>query len=102
MGTWQKAAVLLLACSRGISLQRRSLRSTLAVRGDRGTGVCAADGVAVDDQLHAAVALAAFRGVVGGDGLRFSKAPRADGRAGDALLREKIPHRIVAAVAALL
>src|SRR5260370_15936192 len=81
-----------------MSVQRRSLRSTLAVRGDRGTGVCAADGVAVDDQLHAAVALAAFRGVVGGDGLRFSKAARADGRAGNALLSEKIAHGIGAAL----
>ena len=35
---------------------------------------CFADGVAVDDEFDASIALAAFGGVVGGYGLRFAEA----------------------------
>ena len=38
-----------------------------------------ADSVAVDDELDAAIALAAIGGVVGGDGLRFAEAARGNG-----------------------
>src|SRR5690348_7055466 len=76
----------------------------LALRaGGRGSGGGAvADGVAVDDELDAAVALAAFGRVIGGDGLRLAEAARGDGRSGDAVLRKKITHRIGTALGELL
>ena len=37
------------------------------------------DGVAIQDEFDAAIALAAFGGVIRGDRLRFSEAPRGDG-----------------------
>src|SRR5580700_2079278 len=68
-------------------------------RGGRG-GV--ADGVAVYDQFDAAVALAAFGGVVGSDGLHFAEAARGDVGTGNALLSEKIADGIGAAFGELL
>lgn len=50
------------------------------------------DGVAIQDQLDAAVALAALRRVIGCDRLCFSKPPRGNRRYGYALFREKIAH----------
>ena len=41
-------------------------------------GCGAVDGVAVDDDFDAAIALAAFRRVIGGDGLRLAKATSRD------------------------
>jgi hypothetical protein len=60
------------------------------------------DGVAVHDELDAAISLAAFGGVIRRDGLRFSKAVRGDGRRGHSLLREKIAHGISAPLGKLL
>jgi hypothetical protein len=54
-------------------------------RGGGGDGGVA-DGVAVDDELDAAVTLAAFGGVIGGDGLALAKAAGGDGGGRDALL----------------
>src|SRR5258708_7960351 len=67
-------------------------------RGDGGV----ADGVAVDDELDAAVALAAFGRVVGGDRLRLAEAVSGNGRRGDALLGEKVADGIGAALGKLL
>ncbi|HEX9345011.1 MAG TPA: hypothetical protein VF900_03755, partial [Candidatus Acidoferrum sp.] len=69
-------------------------------RGGGGGGV--ADGVAVDDELDAAVALAAFEGVIGSDGLGLAEAASGDGGGRDALLGEKIAHGIGAAFGELL
>jgi len=74
----------------------------LLLRGRGGGGGGVADGVAVDDEFDAAIALAAFGGVVGSDGLRFAEAARGDGRTGDALLGEKIADGIGAALGELL
>src|SRR5260370_11913050 len=49
-----------------------------------------ADGVAVDDEFDAPVALAAFGGLVGGDRLRFAEAVGRDGRRRYTLFGEKI------------
>src|SRR6266853_37770 len=61
-----------------------------------------ADGVAVDDEFDAAIALAAFGRVVGGDGLRLAEAVSGDGRRGYTLLREKVENGIGAAFRELL
>ncbi len=61
-----------------------------------------ADGVTIDHQLDAAVALAAFGGVVRSDGLRFAEAAGGDGGGRDALLGEKIADGIGAVVGELL
>ncbi len=60
------------------------------------------DGGAVDDELDAAVALTAVGGVICGDGLRFSKTVRRDGRRRNSLLGEKIADGIRAALGELL
>src|SRR2546423_2504877 len=67
-------------------------------RGYRGV----ADGVTVDHQLDAAVALTAFGGVVRSDGLRFAEAAGGDGGNRDALLGEEIAHGIGAVGGELL
>src|SRR5262245_16958553 len=64
----------------------------LLLRRRSGGGRGVADGVAVDDELDAAVALAAFGGFVRSHGLRFAKAARADAGGRDALIREKVAH----------
>src|SRR5216684_2646831 len=61
-----------------------------------------ANGGAVDDELDAAVALAAFGSVIGGDGLRLAEAAGGDGGGGDALLGEKIADGVGAAFGELL
>src|SRR6266851_1112473 len=61
-----------------------------------------ADGVAVDDEFDAAVALGAFGGVVGSDGLHLAEAASGDRGASDALLSEKIADGIGAAFGELL
>ena len=60
------------------------------------------DGRAVDDQFHAAIPLTAVGSVIRGHRLRFSKAPRDNGRCGNSLLCEKIAYRIRAALGELL
>ena len=56
------------------------VRRLLLALGDGPGGSCGvADGVAVDDELDTAVALAAFGGFVGSDRLRFAKAMGGDG-----------------------
>src|SRR5712692_6194210 len=67
-------------------------------RGDGGV----ANGGAVDDELDPAVALAAFGGVIGGDGLRLAEAAGGDGGGRDALLGEKIADGVGAAFRELL
>lgn len=62
-------------------------------RGCRG----AADGLTVDDEFDAAIALAAFWCFVGSDGLRFAKAASGDRRTGHTLFRKKIADGIGAA-----
>src|SRR5580704_15778710 len=52
------------------------------------------NGGAVYDELHAAIALAAFGGIIRGDGLRFSKAAGSDGGSGHTVLREKIAYGV--------
>src|ERR1700676_874774 len=75
----------------------------LALRNWRvGGGGGVADGVAVDDELDAAVALAAFGGVIGGDGLALAEAAGGDGGGRDALLGEKIADGVGAAFGELL
>src|SRR5260370_38199954 len=61
-----------------------------------------ANGGAVDDELDAAVALAAFGSVIGGDGLRLAEAAGGDGGGRDALLGEKVADGIGAAFGELL
>ena len=75
-------------------------RLRLRDRGGGRSGV--ADGVAVDDELDAAVALAAFGGVVGSDGLHFAEAARGDVGTGNALFGEKIADGVGAALGELL
>jgi len=60
------------------------------------------NGRAVDDEFHAAIPLTAVGSIIRGHRLRFSKAPRGNGRCGNALLREKIAYRIRAALGELL
>src|SRR5258708_35012788 len=67
-------------------------------RGDGGV----ANGGAIDDELDAAVALAAFGSVIGGDGLRFAEAAGGDGGGRDTLLGEKIADGIGAVFGELL
>src|SRR6267378_3017626 len=86
-----------------LRLEKLDAASGLALRCWSGGGHGGvADGVAVDDELDAAVALAAFGGVVGGDGLHFAEAAGGDGRTGDALLRKEIADGIGAAFGELL
>src|SRR5437899_4755156 len=61
-----------------------------------------ADGVAVDLEFDAAVALAAFGRVVGGDRLRLAEAVSGNGRRRYALFGEKIANGIGAALGKLL
>src|SRR5258708_5011237 len=61
-----------------------------------------ADGIAVDHELDAAVALAAVGGVVRSDGLRLAEAAGGDRGGRDALLGEEIAHGIGAAFGELL
>src|SRR6266568_3156144 len=61
-----------------------------------------ADGVAVDDEFDAPIALAAFGGVVGGDRLRFAEAVSGDGRRRYALFGEEIADGAGAALGKLL
>src|SRR6266478_4115406 len=61
-----------------------------------------ADGVTVDDELDAAVALAAFGGVIGGDGLALAEAAGGDGGGRNALLGEKIADGVGTAFGELL
>src|SRR6266700_3233352 len=76
---------------------------TLLVRtGSGGSRGGVADGVAVDHELDAAVALAAFGGLVGGDGLDFAEAAGGDGRRRYALFGEKFAHGTGAALGKLL
>jgi hypothetical protein len=74
----------------------------LLCRRSRGSYGGVADGVAVDDELDAAVALAAFGGVVGSDRLRFAEASRGDGRSRNAVFGKKIADGIGAALRELL
>ena len=60
------------------------------------------DGIAVDDELDAAIALAAFRRVIGRNGLSFAEAAGGDGTGGDALVNEEITDHAGAAFAELL
>ena len=53
--------------------KKKNAKTLLLRQRGRGRGG-AADGVAVNDELDAAVALAAFGGVVRSDGLRFAEA----------------------------
>src|SRR5580704_9911389 len=77
-------------------------RERLRLR-DRGGGRGGvADGVAVDDELDAAVALAALGGVIRGDGLHFAEAARGDIGAGHTLLGEKVADGVGAALGELL
>ena len=71
-------------------------------RGGGGGGGSFADGVAVDYELDAAVALAAFGSVVRSDRLCFAEAVGGDGRSGHALLGKKIADGIGAAFGELL
>src|SRR6266478_8983441 len=80
--------------------QRRGEVLRLRRRGRGHGGV--ADGVTVDDEFDAAVALAAFGGVIGGDGLVLAEAAGGNGRTGDALLGKKIADGIGAAFGELL
>src|SRR5438105_3250148 len=97
-------------CRRGMTGSRFSHRrsgsaTTLALRAGevRSRRVCgAADGVAVDDEFDAAVALTAFGCVVRSDRLRFAEAACSDGRAGHALLGQKITHGVGTALGELL
>src|SRR2546422_1220174 len=78
-------------------------REGLALRGWRGGGHGGvADGVTIDDKLDAAIALAAFGRVIGGDGLRLAEAVSGNGRRGDALFGEKVANGIGAALGELL
>src|SRR5260370_13192130 len=61
-----------------------------------------ANGGVVDDELDAAVAVATFGGVIGGDGLRLAEAAGGDGGGRDALLGEKVADGIGAAFGELL
>src|SRR5882762_1487394 len=82
--------------------ESRRWREVLRLRRGGGGHGGVADGVTVDDQLDAAVALAAFGGVIGGDGLVLAEAAGGDGRTGDALLGKKIADGIGAAFGELL
>src|SRR5207245_11206843 len=62
----------------------------------------AADGVAIDDKFDAAVALAAFDGVIRSNGLCFAEAAGGDRGCGHAVLREEITNGIGAALGELL
>src|SRR5258708_5356272 len=86
---------------RGISLGMRPLLRTTCGGKREGIGRCA-DGVAVDDELDAAVALAAVGGVIRSDGLRLAEAAGGDRGGRDALLGEEIAHGIGAAFGELL
>src|SRR5437667_6822194 len=81
---------------------RGEWREVLRLRRRGGGHGGVADGVTVDDELDAAVALAAFGGVIGGDGLVLAEAAGGNGRTGDALLGEKIADGIGAAFGELL
>src|SRR5579859_6135111 len=70
--------------------------------GAGGDGGGLADGVAVDDEFDAAIALAALGGVVGGNGLRFAEAAGGHGAGGDALFGEEVADGIGAAFGELL
>ena len=61
-----------------------------------------ADGVAVDDKFYAAIALAAFGGVVGGYGLRFAEAAGGHRAACHALFGQEIADGVGAAFGELL
>ena len=61
-----------------------------------------ADGVAVDDELDTAIALAAVGGVVGGDGLGLAEAASGHCAAGDAFFGEVVANGIGAAFGELL
>ena len=65
-----------------------------------GAGV--SDGSAIHYEFDAAVALAAFGGVVGGDGLGFSEAAGGNGKFGHTLVREEIADGAGAALGELL
>src|SRR6266478_2962793 len=77
--------------------------SGLALRDWRGRGYgSVADGVAVDDEFDAAIALAAFWRVIGGDRLRLAETVSSDGRRRYALLGEKVANGIGATLGELL
>src|SRR5713226_7436628 len=71
-------------------------------RGSSGGHGSVADGVAVDDEFDAAVALAAFGRVVGGDRLRLAEAVSGNGRRRYALFGEKVANGIGATFGELL
>src|SRR5260370_42190633 len=73
----------------------------LGRRGGGGDGGVA-DGVAVDDEFNAAIALAAFGGVVGSGGLRFAEGAGGGGRRVFILLAEGIGDGLGAALGGLL
>src|SRR6267142_875948 len=87
---------------RRVPLRKKENAKGLPLRRRGGGRGGAADGVAVDDEFDAAVALAAFRGVVRSDRLHFAEAAGGDGRGGHALLGEKIADGIGAALGELL
>src|SRR5713226_463575 len=80
----------------------KRMRAGLPLRRRGGGRGGAADGVTVDDELDAAVALAALRGVVRSDGLHFAEAAGGDGRRSHALFGEKIADGVGAALGELL
>jgi hypothetical protein len=65
--------------NRGLGRSGGLRQKVLLLRRRSGGRGGAADGVAVNDELDAAVALAAFGGVVRSDGLRFAEAAGGDG-----------------------
>src|SRR5258708_15595742 len=83
--------------------KREERRESLLLGRRRGGGDGGvANGGAIDDELDAAVALAAFGSVIGGDGLRLAEAAGGDGGGWDALLGEKIADGVGAAFRELL
>jgi hypothetical protein len=102
-GALKDAATRCALESSGFQSRVREPESGLALRDWRGGGRGgAADGVAVDDEFDAAVALAAFGGVVGSDWLHFAEAAGGDGGTGHALLGQEVTDGVGAAFGELL
>src|SRR6266436_7020526 len=93
-----------------IGLNRRIKHSTESASASQGRAKCRTDRgrsgfsnrVAVDYEFDAAIALAAFGGVVGGHGLRLAESARGHCAGRHAFFREKIAHGIGAALRELL
>src|SRR5215471_3502473 len=76
--------------------------SLLLRRGSRRGGRGVSDGIAVDDELHAAVALAAFSGLIRSNRLRLAEAASSDRRSWYAVCRKKFADGVSAAFGELL